>query len=150
MKYILPTLTLLFLAITLTPATANSSPLEGYWLTENERSVIKVKQCDGDSLCGFIYWIIEGGMQTDSNNPDPALRSDAMCALKIMWGFAQKSESKWGNGIIYKADDGDTYSAKLKLMEDGRLKLRGYMGVSLFGKTQYWSRVRSGDYKRCK
>ena len=38
-----------------------ADPAEGLWLTENERSVINVQECD-EGLCGTIYWIIDGGM----------------------------------------------------------------------------------------
>lgn len=126
-----------------------ASPLEGLWLTENKRSVIKLERCE-QGLCGTIHWIIEGGMQTDDKNPDVARRGKPMCGLPILWGFKQDSDTEWEDGKIYKADDGDIYDANIELLKDGTLKVRGYMGVSFLGKTQIWNRVEESAYPACK
>ena len=123
--------------------------LEGLWLTQNERSVIQIKTCE-QGLCGHIYWIIDGGMQTDAKNPDEAKRNRSMCGLPILWGFEKESETEWEDGKIYKADDGDIYDANLELLDDGTLKVRGYMGISLFGKSQIWTQAEAKDYPKCK
>lgn len=136
----------------LIPIAANAEtpdPATGLWLTQNERSVIEVKPCD-QGLCGDIYWIIEGGMQTDSNNPDESKRQTPMCGLPILWGFEKEQAGVWEDGNIYKADDGDLYSADLEIQEDGTLKVRGYLGVSWLGKTQVWNRVSASNYKQCR
>ena len=126
-----------------------ADPAEGLWLTENERSVINVQECD-EGLCGTIYWIIDGGMQVDEKNPDEAKRGQPMCGLKILWGFERDEPGEWENGNIYKADDGDLYSAELEVEEDGTLDVRGYLGFSFIGKSQTWTRVNAGDYQRCR
>lgn len=125
-----------------------ASPLEGYWLTENKRSVIKVEACE-QGLCGYIHWIIEGGMQTDAKNPDESKRDRPMCGLPILWGFKQSNQSAWQGGKIYKADDGDVYDANMELQKDDTLKVRGYMGISLLGKSQIWSRADEVQYPAC-
>jgi uncharacterized protein (DUF2147 family) len=121
---------------------------EGLWLTENERSVIQLTPC-GDELCGHIAWIIEGGMQVDSKNPDESKRQTPMCGLQIVSGLKKKSDTKWEGGKIYKADDGDTYNASLTMMEDDKLKVRGYIGVPMLGKSQIWTRVSPEGYPTC-
>lgn len=126
-----------------------ASPLEGLWLTENQRSVIKVFECQ-KGLCGNIYWIIEGGMQTDAKNPDEAKRNTPMCGLPILWGFTKDSETEWDGGQIYKADDGDVYSAEMELLRQDKLKVRGYVGFSFLGKSQEWTRVSAENYEQCK
>lgn len=124
------------------------SPLAGLWLTENQRSVINIGECE-QGLCGSIHWIIEGGMQTDSKNPDESRRDQPMCGLPILWGFNQHSDIAWEDGKIYKADDGDIYDANLELNNDGTLHVRGYRGVSFLGKSQTWTRVESANYPAC-
>jgi uncharacterized protein (DUF2147 family) len=126
----------------------NADPATGLWLTQNERSVIEIKPCE-KSLCGYVYWIIDGGMQYDEHNPDPQKRAQALCGLPILWGFEREDTGEWNSGKIYKADDGDLYDANLEILEDGTLKVRGYMGLSFLGKTQIWNRVSADQYDVC-
>lgn len=129
-------------------ALAAKDPAEGLWLTENERSVIEIKPCE-QGLCGYVYWIIPGGLKFDAQNPDNTKRGEPICGLPILWGFEQDGKGDWSGGTIYKADDGDYYDANLGVREDGTLKVRGYMGLALFGKTQIWNRVSAEDYEIC-
>ena len=48
----------------------------------------------------------------------------------------------WSGGRIYNPEDGKTYKCKLTLKDDNTLTVRGYVGLTIFGKTQYWTRVR--------
>ncbi|MEM7679485.1 MAG: DUF2147 domain-containing protein [Pseudomonadota bacterium] len=121
----------------------------GYWLTENKRAVLEIKPCNDNSVCGEIYWIIDGGLQQDIHNEDESLKKRPLCGLEILGGFEQDDPGEWEDGFIYKADDGDLYDADIEVREDGTLKVRGYLGISLLGKTQIWTRVNPKDYKRC-
>lgn len=146
-RIIIVFLALIFLT---TPVTVRAAqdPATGFWLTENTRSVIEIKPCE-QGLCGYVYWITENGMKYDSENPDPARRTEPMCGLPILWGFEHEGAGTWTDGKIYKADDGDMYSAELQVRADGTLKVHGYMGLSWFGKTQIWTPVKTKDYKAC-
>jgi uncharacterized protein (DUF2147 family) len=140
---------LILLGASVVRAADSGNAVTGLWLTENHRSIIKIEAC-GDKLCGHVFWIIKDGMQTDSKNPDEKLRGRAMCGLKIMWGFEPDDDGDWSGGRIYKADDGDTYHAELEMMSPNKLKVRGYVGIPLFGVSQTWSRVKAADYPACK
>ncbi len=146
-------LTVLLTVTGIGTAFAASGP-EGLWLTENKRSVIEIGPCSGkeggDDLCGRIFWIIKGGMQTDYKNPDEPLRSKPMCGLPILLHFHQQDATHWTDGEIYKADDGDTYHATMQMLPTGKLLVRGYIGMPLFGQSQTWERVSEKDYPHCK
>ncbi len=129
------------------PSTVFAGNAEGYWLTQNGRSVIHTYECD-QGLCGTIHWITEGGMEHDTKNPVVKNRKRPMCGLMILWGF-EKDGDDWDSGKIYKADDGDIYSANIELKDTNTLSLRGYIGIPLFGKSQEWKRVSANDYKAC-
>tara|TARA_B100001167_G_C16738089_1_gene289570 strand:- start:146 stop:607 length:462 start_codon:yes stop_codon:yes gene_type:complete len=133
------------------PSMAQSNDIEGLWLTQNERAAVKIEKCkDGQSLCGDIAWIIAGGMQTDSQNEDESLRGRPLCGMQILYGFRQgKQANEWLDGKIYKADDGDVYNASVTQVDNNRLRLRGYVGMPLFGKTQMWTRVNPAEYPSC-
>ncbi len=125
---------------------------EGFWLTENKRSVIEVQKATNGKIYGKIAWIIEGGMQYDSKNPDATKHKKPMCGLRIMSALKQSpfNPNKWQGGTIYKADDGDIYDVFAELQSADKMKIRGFKGISLLGKTQYWTRTSQSDYPQCK
>lgn len=139
---------------TMAHSSAAHSKAIGKWLTENERAVIEIKSCDSHrSLCGEIYWIIDGGMQYDTENEDEIKRGQPLCGLTILHGFEKSDnldQEEWIDGKIYKADDGDIYNASLSLVDENRLRVHGYVGIPLFGKTQMWTRVDEKTYSQCK
>jgi len=52
----------------------------------------------------------------------------------------KKDESEFNNGTILDPENGKTYKCYLELIGNNKLKVRGYLGFSLFGRTQYWIR----------
>ncbi|MDA1101294.1 MAG: DUF2147 domain-containing protein [Proteobacteria bacterium] len=68
--------------------------------------------------------------------------------------WAGEAANIWDNGAIYDPEDGEVHACALTLLDSDTLKLRGYVGVPLFGKTQTWTRVkeyrgplRKGDFR---
>lgn len=133
----------------LTAPTVASAAVEGLWMVENGKAVVELARCEGASLCGSIHWLREDAKQYDYQNENAALRETPLCGLKILWGFTQAGPDAWADGMIYKADDGDTYHAEVRLNDDGTLYLRGHVGVSFLGKTQTWTPVSASQYKKC-
>ena len=82
-------------------------------------------------------------MENDGNNPDKKLRSRKIVGLSLLSGFVPSDDkNKWQDGKIYNPEDGKTYSCSLTLRDDGKLDVRGYVGISLFGKSQIWARAK--------
>ncbi|HEY7609173.1 MAG TPA: DUF2147 domain-containing protein [Alphaproteobacteria bacterium] len=119
----------------------------GQWMTEGGKSHVQIYQC-GPHLCGRIVWLREpngkdGLPKVDFRNPDQSKRSQKIVGLMMMWNFAKASDpGEWESGRIYNPEEGETYKSTLKLRPDGKLEVRGYVGISLLGKSQYWERVR--------
>lgn len=124
----------------------------GLWLTQNERSVVELYQCEAGKplLCGKIAWIIDGGMQYDTKNPDASKHKNPICGMTILSNLKMDTPTKWSGGKVYKADEGDMYDANMTILGDNKLEVRGFVGMSMFGKTQTWTRVSAKDYPRCK
>jgi uncharacterized protein (DUF2147 family) len=78
--------------------------------------------------------------RVDRKNPDQALRNRRLLGLQIMDGFVYDSESSWDKGRIYDPESGKTYQSKITLVSPHRLKIRGYVGIPLFGRTTTWNR----------
>ncbi|MFK5981982.1 MAG: DUF2147 domain-containing protein [Flavobacteriaceae bacterium] len=49
-------------------------------------------------------------------------------------------DDEYNNGTILDPNNGETYKCYIELINDNKLKLRGYIGISLIGRTQYWQR----------
>jgi uncharacterized protein (DUF2147 family) len=123
---------------------ADNTPL-GRWLTEDREGVIEIFRCE-DALCGRIVWIKKprderGQPPLDRHNPTPALRNRPICGLVILGGFRRTGPDEWGDGSIYDPESGKTYHAQISLEGRDRLKLRGYVGIPLFGASQTWTRA---------
>jgi uncharacterized protein (DUF2147 family) len=116
----------------------------GLWVTESGRAAVDIEPC-GDKLCGTIAWLKEplndqGKPKTDIHNSDETQRGRPLCGLKLLWDFAPDGDGAWSGGQIYDAASGDTYSSNIHTQADGTLLVRGYLGISLFGKSQVWRR----------
>jgi uncharacterized protein (DUF2147 family) len=67
----------------------------------------------------------------------PALADPA--AVAGTW-LSRDGDGAWSGGFIYDPNSGKTYRCKLKLKDRNTLKLRGYIGISLLGRTDVWTR----------
>lgn len=138
----------LLLVLAVPPRAAVSAvPPEGYWLTAKNDGVIEIFRCtaDGDTLCGRLAWLRIRPDDTnpqalDLKNPDPARRGRPLCGLTFMHGFRPTGPLDWEDGAIYDPDSGNTYHATMRLQADGSLRLRGYIGISLLGRSEVWTR----------
>jgi len=125
-------------------ADSNADELLGIWLNHEKDAHVKIYKC-GDEYCGKIVWLKnpeeDGAPKKDKHNPDESLKSRPLKGMDILSGFNFDDDRKWDNGKIYNPRDGKTYSCYLKILDDGRLKVRGFVGISLIGKTNYWTRI---------
>jgi hypothetical protein len=87
-----------------------------------------------------------GKVKMDVLNPDSELQGRPIEGLQVISGFRAESAYEWGNATIYNPEDGKTYKCKATLSDDGdSLKIRGFIGISLLGRTQTWTRLRTPD-----
>jgi len=133
------------------PAAGRAAPdAEGIWLTEKERAAVKLQDCrNGGALCGTVWWLEPGGLARDKHNPDPAERDRPMCGREVMWGFQKNGGREWDGGELYKPDEGEIYNAYLKLKDDDRLKVSGYIGFKFLSKSQTWTRTSADAHPKC-
>lgn len=115
----------------------------GTWKTQDGSAVVQIAPDGAGRLQG---WIIRGPApeERDAQNPNPALRTKPILGLGILRDFVQESPLTWKNGHIYDPESGKEYKAVLWLDEGkpDRLNIKGYLGVTLFGRTEVWTRER--------
>ena len=119
------------------------SDVIGRWVPPEQDSIIEVYRC-GDEVCGRIATLDEpmddrGKPKVDRNNRDEALRGRPILGMELLSGFTSKKPGLYRGGRIYNPRDGKLYKAVLTLLDDGTLKIRGYVGVPALGQTQIWS-----------
>jgi uncharacterized protein (DUF2147 family) len=128
------------------PSAPGDDALAGTWLTSKADSKVQVYPCGNAEFCGRLTWIkdsvdAQGRPYKDTENPDVSLRSRFVKGLTILTGLKSKSPGKWDAGTIYDPESGKTYRCKAELDGAGKLKFRGFIGVSLLGKTEIWTRM---------
>ncbi len=116
----------------------------GVWFNEEKDAKIEVYKEDGKYF-GKVIWLKfpnddKGKPKTDIENPDPKLKNRPRLGLVVLTNLAHKAGAKYEKGKIYDPKSGKTYSAQAELANPNLLKLRGYIGVSLVGRTSEWTR----------
>ncbi len=120
-------------------AHAQAPSVLGYWRTPSG-AVTLVAPC-GPKLCVEIAALAAGHHpRADVHNPDPKLRSRPLCGLRIGKGFVEVDPRHARGGHLYDPKSGRTYSGQMTA-EGHRLRLRGYVGLPLFGRTETWVRA---------
>ena len=126
-------------------AQVKADDVVGVWLTSGkEPAKIQVYKSE-DKYTGKIVWLknpLENGKpKVDANNPDKGKRNQPILGLVILKGFKFDGDNEWVGGDIYDPQGGKTYSCYLTLKDKNSLKVRGYIGISLFGRTEVWTKA---------
>ena len=119
----------------------------GTWLTGSKKGHIQVYKL-GDKYFGKIIWIKEpndaatGKPKTDTKNPNDSKKSQPLLGLINLRDFKFSGENVWENGKVYDPENGKEYSCKMKLNNPNQLDVRGFVGISILGRTDSWTRVK--------
>ncbi len=119
----------------------------GLWSIENNESIIQIYKIENGTFEGKLVWVDqeirnEDEGLTDFKNPNPQLRNQKLIGLIIAKGFTHSGDELIG-GTIYDPHTGKTYKAKMTLENKDLLRMRGYIGIPLFGETREWTRCTS-------
>ena len=72
-----------------------------------------------------------------------SLKNKPVEGLQILTGLKAEGSNQWSDGKLVDPESGKTYSGKLTLSDNGQtLKLRGYVGSPVFGRSQTWQRLK--------
>lgn len=140
MKHYILGLLLLAGSASSTLAQTKSEAVLGEWLSPKKDTRVLI-YLQGNQYHGKITWGT-GGSPKDEKNPDPALQNRDVIGLIILRDFEHDGGNTWEDGSIYNPREGKTYACKMTLKNANSLSIRGYVGISLLGRSEVWSKVR--------
>lgn len=124
---------------------ANDTPV-GTWKTIDDatgqaKAIVQISSSNG-TLEGKILQVLKS-----DHGPHPLcieckgdLHNQPVEGMTILWGLSRDGDD-WSGGKILDPNNGKVYKAKMELTDGGmKLKVRGYIGFSLLGRTQVWER----------
>ena len=136
MKYVL---TIVLLYSFLFSASFTEKDIEGYWITSKKDGKFQIYKKNG-KYYGKLIWS-KTPDKKDENNPNEKLRQRPLIGLEILRDFQWDGE-EWVDGEIYNPRNGKTYSCLMWLENKNTLKVKGYIGFSLFGEERTWIRTK--------
>jgi len=127
-------------------AQKNADDIVGVWVTGSGKAHVKIDKV-GNYYFGRIVWLKDplndlGKPKLDKNNEDISKRSKSVLGMQLIGGFEWKNDNLWDNGDIYDPENGKTYKCKLDLENLSTMNVRGFIGISLFGRTDIWKKVK--------
>lgn len=143
MRYI--SLLLLFTAISFSGFSQTSDAILGKWINSTGEAHIDISK-KGDKFFGKIVWLKapkdeKGQAKLDVKNPEANLKTRPILGLEMLKDFVY-DDGKWVDGKIYDPKTGKTYSCNMNIKSNGDLNVRGYIGISLIGRSDTWKRAK--------
>ena len=127
-------------------STMNAQTIFGNWLSKNKDgtidSVIKVYKKDGKVVAKIIEIKDTSRQNAVCELCEGKNKNKPILGLNILTGL-EKQDDEWSGGTILDPRNGKVYQCYIELVKPNKLKLRGYIGILLFGKTAYWERAES-------
>ncbi len=136
------------LAMMLAGTFLQAGTVTGDWKTIDDetgvtKSIVRISQNPDGELEGKVVEILHS-----EQGPDPICKEcpgdrkgKPIKGMVILWGLTDAGDDTWKGGEILDPKKGKIYRAKLRLREDGKLEVRGFIGFSLIGRTQVWEPV---------
>ena len=136
---------LLLFTTSLTVFSQKQDAIVGKWVNATGEAHIDIFK-KGEKYFGKIVWLKDpndekGKPKTDYKNPDPALTPRPTLGLEILKNFKYE-DGKWKGGKIYDPKTGKTYSCTITPKGTNLISIRGYIGISLIGRSENWKRIK--------
>lgn len=132
-----------FISVNFSLYSQTSDAIVGKWYNTEKDAQVEIYK-EGGKFFGKVIWLQnpdENGQPVkDKNNTDESKRDRPIIGLKLLHNF-EYSGGTWENGTIYDPKNGKTYSCIIKKKDNKTLEVRGYVGISLIGRTVEWTKA---------
>jgi len=117
----------------------------GMWKTVDdedgvEKSIVEIYEKNG-KLQGRVDKLLPAATVTHCAECPGELKNKPLVGMEILVDLT-KNETGGEDGEILDPKSGKWYTCYMELVSPDKLKLRGYIGIPTFGRTQYWYRVK--------
>ena len=132
------------LMFTLPVFSQNRDAVLGKWLNVSGEGQIMIYK-KGNEYFGKLVWLKspndeKANPKLDIKNPEISLKTRPVLGLEILKNFSYR-DGIWEDGSIYDPKTGKTYSCKMSMVSSDKLDIRGFVGFSILGRTETWTRV---------
>jgi len=107
-----------------------------YWSPKKDAKIEIYKR--GEHYFGRSVWVAMP--RKDNKNPNETLQIRDVLGIELLTNFSFDNGT-YTKGEIYDPESGKTYDCKMTL-DGNNLKVRGYIGISLFGRTEIFERIK--------
>jgi uncharacterized protein (DUF2147 family) len=139
-------LTIIFLMlVSINAFSQNKDQIVGKWLNAGAEAHIQIYPNAG-KFFGKIAWLKDpndsnGKPLLDKSNPNTSSSQKPILGLVILKDFTF-IDNIWEGGSIYDPKTGKTYSCKITSQGPNKINVRGFVGFSILGRTESWTRVK--------
>jgi uncharacterized protein (DUF2147 family) len=141
------------LALVSSPVQAGSP--HGFWVLDDRSTLIEIMQC-AERLCGRVVGVAgassDGAIAPDGQRIAAGQSRRPLCGSVVFDGFRGAGGERYVDGRLFNPDDGQFYDATATVESPDTIRVRGYVGSELFGRTRYlyrWGtsqgKLRAGD-----
>ena len=118
----------------------------GKWKTIDDETGKPISIIEIYEKSGKIYGKVVEILNPKSRNRvcekcPPEEKNKPILGLTVIKGLSKEGD-EYNGGKILDPKSGKLYKCYITLEDKDKLKVRGYIGISLFGRTQYWHRVK--------
>ena len=148
MKKLYRFIRIVFSSVLFSLSTLAADPLVGRWETIDDstgkpRSIVKIEQINGEYQASVEKGFPRPGIpEKEFCDLCPGdKKGKPMIGLVFMWGL-KGTAPDYSGGEVLDPDNGKVYKCKITLADDQKsLTIRGFIGISLFGRSQTWNKV---------
>jgi len=135
----------LVLLLLIMPLFTFSQEVIGKWktiddVTGKEKSILEIYEKDGKIYAKVLRLLTPGEENKICEECSGDNKNKPIVGMIVIDGLT-KDDDEWNGGTILDPKNGKVYKCYITLEEANKLKVRGYIGFSLIGRTQYWYRV---------
>lgn len=121
-------------------AQTQANSIVGKYMVPSKDGAIQISENNGKYYGKII--LNKDASKLDVNNPDAEKQKRKVLGLNILNNFTFDGDDTWENGTIYDPKNGKTYSCKITQNANGDLNIRGFIGFSLLGRSELFTKIK--------